>query len=195
MKKIFILFLMFSFLLYSFTKSEQSYIDKSKITKTSLPDDMVNTTGDTSYIITSIAIAYYDFNKKMIDYEEPNELVDNYKLYIKYAKKSDVNEYVPYAQFTEKGNTYNLIFMDHQAPIKNSYEKNFLLNNVRDFVSENSVSYYSGKSMNWRLSYQTDNEILVLATVGLYAEYDDIEYKGKKVSAIEYVYVFRKIIE
>lgn len=87
MKKIFILFLMFSFLLYSFTKSEQSYIDKSKITKTSLPDDMVNTTGDTSYIITSIAIAYYDFNKKMIDYEEPNELVDNYKLYIKYAKK------------------------------------------------------------------------------------------------------------
>ena len=69
MKKIFILFLMFSFLLYSFTKSEQSYIDKSKITKTSLPDDMINTTGDTSYIITSIAIAYYDFNKKMIDYE------------------------------------------------------------------------------------------------------------------------------
>lgn len=194
MKKIFILFLMASFLLYSFTKSEQSYIDKSKITKNSLPDNMINSTGDTSYIIASRGIAYYDFNNKMIDHEEPNEL-DNYKLYIKYAKKSDVNEYVPYAQFTEKDNTYNLIFMDHQAPIKKSYETSFLLNNVRDFVSANSVSYYSVKSMKWRLSYQIDNDIVVLSTVGLYAEYDNMEYKGKKVSAIEYVYIFRKIIE
>lgn len=36
------------------------------------------------------------------------------------------------------------------------------------------------------------NNNIILKTVGLYEKIDDMEYQGEKVSAIEYVYVFKQ---
>lgn len=201
MKKIFILILILSYLLCSFKESEQFYIDKSKITKEMLPETMIDDNGDTSYKLSSVRIAYHGFDGKQIASDKQDLTKYDKNLYIKYAKKTDEDEYTPYIEtrFNDV-DVNNLIFADFDYEIDVTikeklalYEKRFLLYNVGKFMySLGSISFISGQSMDWYLLYSPYYKQIILFNVGVYDNADHITHNGQRVKAVERIFIFTK---
>ena len=183
-----------------FTKPEQLYINLSRVTKEIVPKTMVNIHGDTQYKLAAVIINLYNFDNEIIDSEEPELKEYDQNLYIKYAKNTYTDKYVPYIETKFDNNKINnLIFFDYDYEIDAEAkeqlglcEKRFLLQNVGSFLNEGRASFISGQSMDWYLLYSSYYKQIILFNTGVYHTADHIIHNGQRVKSVERIFIFTK---